>query len=201
MLRKKRKTLKSNQTPVLVVGLGNPGNRYAATRHNAGFIIVELLAKRLNVFYKKPFFKKFTIAACEGMILVKPLTFMNRSGIVLPPLMNHYSINHERNLVIVDNMDLPPGKCRLKRGGSDAGHNGIKSIMAETGTKDFMRLYIGVGRPENGVSVIDHVLGRFTQEEGEKINSLGNKIADELVSLEDKFDFAVLQGKLNGLST
>jgi len=148
---------------IILAGLGNPGAAYAETRHNVGFLCLERIAEKENVTLKKPFLADYSlaefIAGGKRVILVKPLTYMNKSGLILPYLMKKYRCGPESLMVIVDNMDLNPGQCRLKIKGSSAGHNGLKSIISLTGSSDFMRLYIGVGRPDPEISVVDHVLG------------------------------------------
>lgn len=101
------------------------------------------------------------------VVFVKPLTFMNRSGIVIPRLLSRYHTGPEKLLVVCDNLDLEVGRVRLKRGGGTAGHNGLKSIVAETGSSEFYRLYIGIGRPSHGVSVVEHVLGSPSEHDSE----------------------------------
>ncbi len=131
--------------------------------------MLELLAEQLSLSLKKPLFRNYHTAhhksgSSSTVHLVKPLTYMNRSGEILPALMKKSRTEMSGLIVITDNMDLPPGKIRMKFGGSSAGHNGLKSIMAHTDSSDFYRLYIGVGRPEKGHSVVDHVLGDFSQD-------------------------------------
>lgn len=154
------------------MGLGNPGPAYEKTRHNVGFLCLERLAEKWGVSFRKRFFREYgeAMAMREGIrfILIKPVTFMNRSGRVIPDLLARYSLSPSDLLVVVDNMDLLPGSCRLKKKGSSAGHNGLKSIMSATGTGEFMRLYIGVGRPGKEDTVIDHVLG--VPQDGELLN-------------------------------
>jgi peptidyl-tRNA hydrolase, PTH1 family len=148
---------------IILAGLGNPGSVYAETRHNVGFLCVDGIAEKEKIAFKKPFFADYLIGSFikedVRVILVKPLTYMNKSGLVLPALLKKYKISPENLVVAVDNMDLAPGGCRLKLKGSSAGHNGLKSIINVLGTSQFNRLYIGVGRPAKEVSVVDHVLG------------------------------------------
>ncbi len=151
-----------------IFGLGNPGTRYAATRHNAGAFAVDTAARFLAVPLKKKLFAPVTggRALIDGreLVFVLPRTYMNRSGtavrhVVVGP------IDPQELLVVCDTLDLPPGVCRLKRGGGDAGHKGLKSVISETGSSDFLRLYIGIGRPAHGTSVVEHVLGSPEPEE------------------------------------
>ncbi|MGP4063135.1 aminoacyl-tRNA hydrolase [Halobacillus sp. H74] len=155
-----------------IVGLGNPGKKYEQTRHNVGFMVIDELADKngwsLN---QKKFSGMYTMERVNGekVILLKPQTYMNLSGESLRPLMDYFDIELEDVLVIYDDLDLPPGKIRLRKKGGHGGHNGIRSIIEQLGTKEFKRLRIGVGRPEGSKSVIDHVLGSFTSEEKEAV--------------------------------
>ncbi len=122
---------------------------------------------------KKRFLRPYSYAAIggsgSGSYVVKPLTYMNRSGSILPELLRTTGSDLSDIILVCDNMDLPPGEIRIKRKGSTAGHNGIKSVMEYAGTGDFPRVYIGVGRPAEGASVIDHVLGTPEGEERDRI--------------------------------
>ncbi len=143
-----------------VLGLGNPGAKYEHTRHNVGFDVVEACAAFFQVRLRKRCFRLYRQARIvqNGQIvhLVEPLTYMNNSGEVLSELP---PVQADELLVVCDQMDLPQGMIRIRRGGSSAGHNGLKSLMEKLGTGDFVRVYVGIGRPESGVSVVDHVLG------------------------------------------
>lgn len=147
----------------MIVGLGNPGPRYRDTRHNIGFRTVDFLAAGRRINLRRPFFRPYEIGADSQrkgeLALVKPLQFMNNSGLSLPGILKKLNSSPERLLVVCDTLDLEPGVCRLKRRGKDAGHNGLKSIIACLGTDEFMRLYIGIGRPAFPVDVVDWVLG------------------------------------------
>lgn len=172
----------------LVAGLGNPGRRYEKTRHNAGFLFIDRLAARYGIEMKRKIFDAVSVG--EGtenggspIILVKPETYMNLSGKVIPGLFRRYGIDCNRFLVIVDNMDLPLGMLRLKKGGSSAGHNGLKSIFSYTGPS-FFRLYVGVGRPESsGRDTVTHVLAPLTQDEESVLLSCADKAASSLTYL------------------
>jgi len=154
--------------PVLVVGLGNPGAQYAATRHNVGFIAVGALAGDDAKWRKEK--NALTVAANIGgrrVIFAMPQTFMNLSGNAVGPLMQFYKIPLENLIVIHDDMDLPIGKKREKTGGGSAGHNGIKSIDAAVGN-EYRRIRIGIGHPRDlglQMSPADWVLGKFTDEQ------------------------------------
>ena len=145
------------------MGLGNPGLDYEDTRHNAGFWFVEKWAETLGVPFRKPWFRPFSFATvAEGgdrLVLIKPLTFMNLSGRVIPHLLKRFRAGPGDILVVFDQMDLSPGRVRMKTGGSHAGHNGLRSIDAVLGGGEYCRLAVGVGRPPGAQSTIDHVLG------------------------------------------
>lgn len=157
----------------LVVGLGNPGEKYAGTRHNIGFDCIDYCAKEmyleLNEAKFKGVFGKGMVSG-EKVILLKPLTFMNLSGESVRPLMDYYDIKIEDLVVIYDDMDLPTGKIRLRQKGSAGGHNGIKSLIAHLGTQEFNRIRVGVDRPQNGESVINHVLGTYRPDERDAVS-------------------------------
>jgi PTH1 family peptidyl-tRNA hydrolase len=156
------------------VGLGNPGPDYEQTRHNAGFWFVEKWAETLGVPFRKPWFRPFSFALVrrgdDVLVLVKPLTFMNLSGRAFPSLLARFGAQPQDLLVVFDQMDLPPGRVRMKSNGSHAGHNGLKSIDAFFGNGDYHRLAVGIGRPPAGESIVDHVLGRPPAEDREAID-------------------------------
>lgn len=158
--------------PLLIVGLGNPGTEYKSTRHNVGFMAVDFLAGE-NAKWKKE--KNALIAKGENnTIFVKPQTFMNNSGVAVQSLMTYYKIPVENLIVIHDDIDLKIGNVRIKTGGGSGGHNGIKSIDSVVGP-EYKRIRIGVGHPRDMNSSIDPsdwVLGKFTKDELEKINTV-----------------------------
>ncbi len=151
----------------LIVGLGNPGTRYADNRHNVGFMIVEQFADSNSLDFRR---KKFNARIAEGAIhdtrvlIAKPQTFMNASGEAVSKLFKYYKVAPHDLLVIYDDLDLPLGKIRLRADGSSGGHHGMESIIARIGTSDFPRLRIGIGRPNSDADV-DHVLGNFDKQE------------------------------------
>ena len=163
---------------MIVFGLGNPGAKYSGTRHNAGFETVEKLAARKGMKLRKRCLRLYRKAVLDDLTLVEPLTFMNSSGKISGDIVR----TGEPVIVIVDQMDLPPGKIRIKRGGSSAGHNGLKSMIAAIGS-DFIRVYIGIGRPSEGVSVIDHVLSRYNDEDRKLVDEAEERAADAIISL------------------
>jgi PTH1 family peptidyl-tRNA hydrolase len=154
--------------PRLIVGLGNPGPEYENTRHNAGFWFVDQLACQLKVTLA-PQAKFFGRAGRIGELwLLQPGTFMNRSGQAVAALANFYKIEPAEILVVHDELDLPPGGIRLKQGGGNGGHNGLKDIQARVGTPDYWRLRLGIGHPRTLASsqqVVDFVLHPPRKEE------------------------------------
>ena len=150
----------------LVVGLGNPGQKYANTRHNMGFLTVDLLAEEAGVQLNKVKFKSaYNILRFAGTrcLVMKPQTYMNLSGEAVREAAQFYKIPPERILVIYDDVSLPVGKLRVRPSGSAGGHNGIKNIIAHLGTQDFPRVKIGTGAPGEGGDMIDWVIGEPSQ--------------------------------------
>lgn len=157
-----------------MAGLGNPGPAYEKTRHNAGFWFIEALALSLQVSFRRPFFKKYLLAEKHwdqhSIYLIKPLSFMNLSGSVVVPFLRKKGLSSDDLFVAVDQMDLEPGRARLKPKGSNAGHNGLKSLESWLESSEYRRLYLGIGRPRAG-GIIDHVLGIPSPQEDELIRS------------------------------
>jgi peptidyl-tRNA hydrolase, PTH1 family len=151
---------------LLVVGLGNPGREYAAHRHNAGFMAVDEIARRIDADAFRPKFSgecaRVEIAG-EPAVLLKPLTYMNESGRSVQPAMAFFKVSPAELVVLHDELDIPFGEVRLTLGGGHAGHNGLRSIMSAVGTGDFGRVRLGVGRPPPGFrgEVADYVLSGF----------------------------------------
>ncbi|ELS01005.1 peptidyl-tRNA hydrolase [Xenococcus sp. PCC 7305] len=163
--------------PELIVGLGNPESRYDQTRHNIGFEAVDSLAKTWGFSWREN--KRFQGLVAEGvspygskMRLLKPLTYMNRSGQAVRAVIDWYKIAPDSVLVIYDDMDLPVGRLRIRRSGSAGGHNGMKSIIAHLGKQDFPRLRIGIGKSDGKRQTIGHVLGKFAPEEQKVIEEM-----------------------------
>lgn len=158
---------------LLLVGLGNPGYQYAWTRHNVGFWTIDSLAKALKIPLRNLKHQSLMgsgVYQGTGVVLAKPLTFMNRSGVAVAGLAGMYKISPEEILVIHDDLDLPPGKLRLKARGGSGGHKGVESLIYHLKSEDFNRLRIGIGRPlpldaENPAA--DHVLAPFSAGEEE----------------------------------
>jgi peptidyl-tRNA hydrolase, PTH1 family len=165
----------------LIIGLGNPGKQYEKTRHNVGFDAIDVLSKDLNINVDQLKFKGLLgmgFVGTEKVLLLKPLTYMNLSGESIRAVMDFYDIEDKDIVVIYDDLDIPVGKLRLRQKGSAGGHNGIKSTIAHLGTQEFNRIRIGVDRPQNGMSVSNYVLSRFTSEEQPKIDEVIRRSAD-----------------------
>jgi PTH1 family peptidyl-tRNA hydrolase len=165
----------------LIVGLGNPGPEYAQTRHNAGFWLVDELARQHGGHFR-PDARHHgetcrIVLAGQELWLLKPMTYMNRSGQAVAALARFHKIPLTEILVIHDDLDLPPGTVRLKRGGGHGGHNGLRDLMAQLGGNDFARLRLGIGHPGDSRDVLDYVLRRAPRSEQEWLEQA---IADAL---------------------
>lgn len=179
----RKKEIGGTGTPeFLIVGLGNPGTKYAYTRHNAGFLCLELLAERENVQLRRIKFKGVVGDAQLGghrCLLLKPQTFMNNSGESVREAAAFYKIPPERVLVIFDDVSLPCGKLRIRRKGSDGGHNGIKSIIYHLGSDAFPRIKLGVGeKPDPEWDLADWVLSPFRKQELTALREASEKACD-----------------------
>ncbi len=168
----------------LIIGLGNPGTQYSGTRHNIGFACVKYLAMRHGLEFSR---KQAHARVAEGTIagqrvaLAKPITYMNHSGQAVTGLCRWYKIDHASELVVIyDDMDLPFGKLRLRQQGSAGTHNGMKSIIAQLGSQNFLRLRVGIGQPPPGWDAVGYVLGRFSPEEEQALPDLYNRVADAI---------------------
>jgi PTH1 family peptidyl-tRNA hydrolase len=170
----------------LVVGLGNPGRKYARTRHNLGFMVIDHIAAQNGV--------KITDKVCdalvgewtvdgEGALLAKPQTYMNRSGASVKALMREYGLSSEDLVVAYDELDLPFGRIRIRARGSSAGHQGVHSIIESLAGAPFYRLRVGIGRPPEGTDAADFVLDGFTAEERERLDDIISMAAEAVVCL------------------
>ncbi len=154
----------------LLIGLGNPGKKYERTRHNVGFMVVDVLIRTLKLkSYSEECLSHLYRASLLGneFLIAKPQTYMNNSGLAVINLLETYRINPEEMLVIHDDLDLPLGRVRLRFNGSSCGHHGIESIVKEIRSDKFYRLRVGIGRPKDKNKVIDYVLSPFSEEEEE----------------------------------
>lgn len=191
------------QVPKLLVGLGNPGQKYERTRHNVGFEIIEALAQGWSVQLSEH--KRFKglvgetrASTGERLLLLKPTTYMNRSGQSVRAVVDWYKLLPSDVLVVYDDMDLPVGKLRLRLSGSAGGHNGMKSIISHLGTQVFPRLRLGISRSDSSDSqanraVVSHVLGKFSPDE--------RKIMDAAVDLaKESVEFSLRKGVEKAMS-
>ena len=166
--------------PALIVGLGNPGPEYARTRHNAGFLCVEELARRGGLKWERPRLKAAQARgklAGRDVVLAKPQTYMNLSGTSVAQLVKWYKTPLSDLLIVYDELDLPFGQLRLRAGGSAGGHNGLTSVLQQLRTSEVPRLRIGVGRPEWGEPK-GYLLSRFTKDQTERLPALIDRAAD-----------------------
>lgn len=157
----------------LIAGLGNPGNEYALTKHNVGFMLVDELAKKFNAASWKTQENALVASVyigSEKVLLVKPQTFMNESGRAVGPLLSWYKLTPEDLIVAHDDMDIPAGTIRIRKKGSSGGHNGMKSILAHVKDENFPRVRIGIGRPGEHSTVIHHVLSPFNTEDAAAVS-------------------------------
>lgn len=182
----------------LIVGLGNPGREYEATRHNAGFWWVDEFARTHSFSFKAE--NKFHGLTARGAVhgrelfLLKPQTFMNVSGGAVVALAQFYKITPQHILVVHDELDLPPGTAKLKLGGGHGGHNGLKDIIAHLGTRDFWRLRFGIGHPGEGADVAGFVLNAPRREEMELIEHAMRRVQDVTpLIVEGKLEAAMLK--------
>jgi len=168
---------------VLIVGLGNPESDYADTRHNLGFACVRELARRLGVSVDRKRWQSLVgRSEPKGVWLVMPQTYMNLSGEAVAKALKDTGLTPEQTWVVYDELDLPMCRMRIRRGGSGAGHNGVRSLIASLGTDAFVRFRVGIGKPSRGGSQAGrrYVLGRFTKAEAQRLPQVINGAADAL---------------------
>lgn len=180
-----------SSSPWLVVGLGNPGPEYATTRHNVGFLVTDLIADQVRVRLARH--KRGHALAAEGklglpgamthLVLVEPLSFMNESGGPVKALMGFYGVEPDRLVVVHDELDIPFGAIRVKLGGGDNGHNGLKSIRRALGTGDFYRVRVGIDRPPGRQDPADYVLKPFGATERKELPEVVQRAADAVECL------------------
>ena len=180
---------------LLVVGLGNPGDEYARTRHNVGAEVVEILAKRHGATLKKGKERSRVDQVRIGSTLIAlaiPLTYMNESGMAVAPLARRYGVEPEQIIVVQDELDLPVGTLKVKNGGGLAGHNGLRSITSHLHSDAFLRVRIGVGKPVSKEHGADHVLKKFSKRERTEIDVVLEEAADAVETIvADGIDVAM----------
>ena len=171
----------------LIVGLGNPEEEYSKTRHNMGFNTVNKISQQYNIDVKQRKFQALYgsgIIENEKVLLLKPQTYMNLSGNSVKEVVDFYKINNDKILVIYDDMDIEPGKIKIRKKGSAGGHNGMKSVISEIDTQNFPRIRIGIGKPENKGQLIEYVIGKMPQTDKdilEKATILGKEAILEII--------------------
>lgn len=183
----------------LIVGLGNPENEYAHTRHNMGFDTINELAKNNNINITKNKFKglyETGIIQNEKVILLKPQTYMNSSGESIKEVCDFYNIKPEQIIVIYDDIDVEKGKIKLRKKGGPGSHNGMKSVIQELSTTDFMRIRVGIGQPEFKNDMINYVIGKVPEEE-QKLLQQGTKKAAEAIEEIIKNGIDIAMNKFN----
>lgn len=180
----------------IIAGLGNPGTEYENTRHNIGFMTIDTLCEKYKVSCKKLKFKSLTcdvMIAGKRCLIMKPSTFMNKSGEAVTEAMSFYKIPPEHTIIVFDDISLEPGKMRIRRKGSDGGHNGIKNIIYLSGSDMFPRIKMGVGaKPHPDYNLADWVLGHFKKEDGEKLEQcFQNAVSALELMVDGKTDTAM----------
>lgn len=176
----------SGKRVCLIIGLGNPGDRYLKTRHNIGFMVADKLSDDFNISLGKNKFQAiYGKGQIEGIdtVVIKPLTFMNKSGLSISRFANFYKVADRDIVVVHDDIDLNFGRIKIKEKGGDGGHKGIRSIIDALGGNEFCRLRMGVGRSEFGIDVSDHVLGAFTVKEQSVLNDFIKVARDAVVTI------------------
>jgi len=165
----------------LIAGLGNPGRKYKNTRHNAGFMVIDKLAQEFNGSFKKA---KFTCEQSEikiaykAVILAKPLTYMNNSGLAVFELMQYYKIDPSQLLLVYDDADLPLGRLRMRAQGSAGGHKGVASVIRHLKTQEFPRLRVGIGSEFGKEEMVNFVLSSFSKKERQELNNIISSAVD-----------------------
>lgn len=187
----------------MIVGLGNPGSKYNDTKHNIGFMAVDIIVKKLDVNFTEDKNFKAEIGSDfingEKIYFIKPTTFMNNSGIAVKALLTYYNISIKDMIIIYDDLDMEVGKIRFRQKGSAGGHNGIKSIIAHLGTQEFDRIKVGIGRPNGRMTVINHVLGKFDKNDEIMISNTLDKVDNAVNYYLQTNDFQKTMQKYNGL--
>src|SRR5574337_2224739 len=170
----------------MVVGLGNPGPEYEASRHNVGFRVVDTVAGRVGMALTRCRYRSL-FASCSlygvQVLLVKPLTFMNESGFPVSRWQQALRLEPSRIIVVHDDLDLPTSQLRIKVGGGHGGHRGVRSVLEAIGSADFVRVKVGIGRPRDGQDAVKHVLGAFEECEGDAIQGVVQRAAAAVEAL------------------
>ncbi|MHB8842237.1 MAG: aminoacyl-tRNA hydrolase [Candidatus Aquicultor sp.] len=170
----------------IIVGLGNPGTEYEATRHNVGFMVIDRLSKeygiRLDRKSRLARWGEGTLAG-ENVVLLKPLTFMNNSGLAVREILKGKDVELDHLIVVYDDLDLEPGRIRIRPDGGSGGHKGIQSLVGQLGSGDFLRVRIGIGRPSGRQDASDYVLKPFAKREREEIEFAIIKATDAITSI------------------
>ena len=183
---------------LLLVGLGNPNPNNTNNRHNIGFLVIDEINKKFKLSKQKPKFKGLLTTGNineQKVYAIKPLTFMNSSGVCIKELIEYFKIDVKNVFVFHDDMDIDLGKVKVKFGGSSAGHNGIESIDKNIG-KNYSRVRIGIGRPKKNSTGADHVLDNFSNEEMDNVQNVTKNIIDSLSILISK-DLDLFSSKIN----
>ena len=178
--------MESAAGPWLVVGLGNPGPHYAGNRHNLGYLVADLLAGRMGGRFRSARVRADVLEghlAGQRVILAKPKSYMNESGGAVAGLRSFYKVGLDRLVAVHDELDLPFGVIRLKRGGGEGGHNGLRSLSRSLGTRDYLRVRVGVGRPPGRQDPADYVLEDFNRREREELPLIVERAADAVEAL------------------
>lgn len=179
----------------LIVGLGNPEEGYSNTRHNMGFDSINKLANKYNIKITKNKFQGLYgtgIIQDEKVVLLKPQTFMNLSGISVKMFMDYYKINNNELIVVYDDLDVEKGHIKIRKKGGPGTHNGMKSVISELGITDFFRIRVGIGYPKNKENLADFVLEKLSEEEGVVLKKATNSAAEAIESiLRDGIDNAM----------
>ncbi len=186
---------------MIIVGLGNTGTKYDNTRHNIGFMVVQRVAEKLSLDFRK---KQCESLVAEGyknsekFVLAKPQTYMNLSGVAVRQLMSFYNQPIEKVVVISDDIDLPLGATRIRKTGSAGTHNGLRNIIAETSSKDFIRIRVGVGEKTNkNMDLADYVLSKFAKSEMETVENAVENAATACIELIEGRKLELVMGSHN----
>ncbi len=185
----------------IIAGLGNPGKKYALSRHNAGYEALDRLADKAGIRIGSEKFRALTGSGTidgEQVLLLKPLTFMNLSGTSIRAACDYYKIDPERRLIVLyDDISLAPGTLRVRPKGSAGGHNGVRNIIEQLGTQVFLRVKIGVGEKPEGSDLVDYVLGKFPKEEWPTMTDAFDRAADAAAMLLSE-DVEAVMNQFNG---